>query len=70
MPKLFEVIRTEDCSGVSGCGKVADGVQFDNGQVIIQWTCRKSNQSLEVHHSVDGFIEIHGHNGKTTIKWS
>jgi hypothetical protein len=35
--RLFRLERTEDASGVSGIGKVAEGVVFDDGTVVLRW---------------------------------
>lgn len=69
MPRLFNVIRIKDISGVSGCGKVAVGVEFDTRQVVVNWICRKGKETLEIHKDIDCFIEIHGHNGATKIEY-
>ncbi len=36
-PRLFTVIRNADESGVSGTGRVLDGIVFHNGQVVVCW---------------------------------
>ena len=35
--RLFKLQRKVDCSGVSGTGVVAEGVEFDDGQVALRW---------------------------------
>lgn len=35
--RLFQLHRDEDPTGVSGPGIVADGVEFDDGTVVIRW---------------------------------
>jgi hypothetical protein len=35
--KLFHLERTEDASGVSGIGEVAEGVVFEDGTVGLRW---------------------------------
>jgi len=35
--KIFYLNRTEDESGVSGTGRVAQGFIFDNGKVAVTW---------------------------------
>lgn len=69
MPRLFDVIRNKDHSGISGTGKVATGVVFDNGWLVCQWICRPGKETLETHMSLDCFLEIHGHNGSTEVKF-
>ena len=64
--KIFQLIRKEDVSGVSGTGVVAEGVVFYNGKVVLCW---KSDKSAQNHYeSIDDVIKIHGHDGKTTYK--
>jgi hypothetical protein len=36
-PRIFTVIRHFDASGVSGIGRVMDGIIFHTGQVISCW---------------------------------
>jgi hypothetical protein len=63
--KLFELRRTEDESGVSGTGTVAQGVIFDNGQCVLTWLT--AHTSVAVYQSIKEVIAIHGHNGKTEV---
>ena len=37
LTKIFYLNRTEDESGVSGTGRVAQGFIFDNGKVAVTW---------------------------------
>ena len=65
--KTFYLFRIEDESGVSGVGSVAEGVQFSNGKCAMAWTTEL--QSITVYDSIDDVIAIHGHNGKTEVRW-
>ena len=65
MIKPFRLWRSEDVSGVSGTGVVAEGAVFHNGKTIICWFGEHS--SIEVHDSIDAAIAIHGHGGKTQV---
>lgn len=63
--KLFHLERTEDASGVSGIGKVAEGVVFDDGTVVLRWLTEiKSTVFFE---SIKDVESVHGHEGKTRI---
>lgn len=64
--KVFNLVRTEDVSGVSGTGIVAEGVEFEGGKCVICWRGEKS--SVNVYESMDEMLAIHGHEGKTTAK--
>lgn len=61
--KLFELRRTEDESGISGTGAVAQGVIFDNGTCVLTWLTEHT--SVAVYASIDKVVKIHGHQGKT-----
>lgn len=65
--RLFHVIRAEDLTGVSGTGIVAEGVRFSDYRVIIHWMGKLN--SLGIYRNIDELIAIHGHEGRTTIKW-
>jgi hypothetical protein len=65
--RTFTLERSEDVSGVSGIGTVADGVEFDDGVTVIRW--RGDDRSTVVWDSVDAAERIHGHDGRTRIVW-
>ena len=66
-PRTFDLVRYHDVSGVSGEGIVAQGVQFDDGQVALQWP--QPNRSVAVWDSVDRMLAVHGHNGLTVVRF-
>lgn len=63
--RTFHLDRQEDESGVSGTGKVAEGVVFTNGWVAMVWLT--STDSLGYYPSIENVEKIHGHGGKTKI---
>ena len=65
--RTFRLIRTEDVSGVSGTGRVAEGVEFHDGQVVMSWFGR--HHTIEVSPSIETTMAIHGHDGKTKVVW-
>lgn len=65
--KKFTLNRMVDVSGVSGTGKVAEGVIFSNGKVVICWL--GSTSSIVIHDNIENIIKIHCHNGSTEIKY-
>jgi len=65
--RRFMLVRSEDISGVSGTGDVAEGVVFHTGKVVIAWTRQPS--SIDIYDSVDDLLAIHGHGGRTRIRW-
>lgn len=66
---MFRLLRTEDETGVSGTGYVAEGVWFTDGEVALHWTVPNAPTSTAVYRSIVAVEEIHGHNGKTIIEW-
>jgi len=65
--RLFYLQRDVDATGVSGCGRVAQGVVFDNGKVAITWLTKHT--SIAVYDDIDTVIAIHGHDGSTRVEW-
>lgn len=65
--ETFQLVRAEDVSGVSGTGVVAEGVQFHDGQCVLSWF--GSFHTIEVSPNVEQLLAIHGHNGKTVVRW-
>jgi len=65
--RRFHFERNEDKSGVSGCGRVATGVMFDDGQIALHWEGLHS--SINIYHSIEDLLYVHGHNGATELIW-
>lgn len=65
--KSFHLVRSEDVSGVSGTGVVAEGVVFESGKAVLCW--RGDLSSVSVHESIDSLIAIHGHEGRTQVQF-
>lgn len=65
--RRFQLHRSEDITGVSGTGIVAEGVQFTSGQVVMTWLTDLS--STVIYPSIISTIAIHGHGGATRIVW-
>lgn len=62
----FTVHRSEDPSGVSGTGVVAEGWESSDGEtVVVKWLT--ATPSLEIWPDIRKFELIHGHGGKTLI---
>lgn len=63
-PRLFTLVRHVDQTGVSGTGRVLDGVVFHTGQVVICWRSdltsgRVGFSSLAIYPSWDAFLHVH-----------
>ena len=65
--KIFYLNRTEDESGISGTGRVAQGFIFDNGKVAVTWL--SEHPSVTVYDSIGEVHAIHGHGGKTVVEF-
>lgn len=66
-PRTFELVRHEDVSGVSGTGVVAEGCQFTDGSVALRW--HGQNAATSVWPDLDALLAVHGHGGKTVVRW-
>lgn len=65
--KTFYLVRNKDVSGISGVGKVAEGVEWDDGQVTICWLSKY--HSIGVFDNILCLQKIHGHDGATEVVW-
>lgn len=65
--RRFWLYRTDDESGVSGVGIVAEGTLYSTGKVTLCWV--SALKSVAVYDSIDDLITIHSHGGKTEIRW-
>lgn len=63
--RLFHLQRDIDATGVSGTGRVAEGVEFSNGWVALTWLT--AHTSVVFYPSMEDVEFIHGHNGQTRI---
>lgn len=62
--KTFTVVRNDDESGVSGTGRILDGIIFHNGKVVICWRTdidgtKHGDSSIGVYESFGAFRRIH-----------
>lgn len=65
--RTFKLRRDKDLSGVSGIGYVAEGVEWEDGQVTICWLSKY--HSIGVFDNIHCLEAIHGHDGATVIEW-
>lgn len=56
-PRLFKLIRHKDAKGISGVGKVIDGVMFKDGKIVVQWQTRYP--SLGIFNNMEDFVQVH-----------
>lgn len=78
MARRFEVVRTQDVTGVSGTGIVAEGVEFSDGTAVVRWHelpedspsyQRGVRATTVMFPSADAVEALHGHNGATVLVW-
>jgi hypothetical protein len=65
--RRFVLNRTNDKSGTSGTGTVAEGTQYSNGKCTLLWLTPLS--SIAVYDNMVTLESIHGHGGSTTVEW-
>ncbi len=65
--RRFTLHRSEDVSGVSGTGVVAEGVEFVNGMVALSWISPYA--CVNVYQSMRALEEVHSHEHRTLVKW-
>lgn len=69
-PRLFSMYRQADSTGVSGTGRVLDGVLFHTGQVVVCWRTDVNRpetgfSSVAIYGEWRAFAAVHleGHPG-------
>ena len=65
--RRFYLERKEDESGVSGAGKIAEGVELNSGEIALSWLTPIS--SICIYRNIKAVRAIHGHGGKTVVVW-
>jgi hypothetical protein len=66
--RTFILERTKDVTGISGTGRVAEGIEYSDGTVALRWIVGE-HKSTVLWSSIDDVREIHGHGGATSIVW-
>lgn len=66
--RAFILYRSEDVTGVSGVGIVAEGVEFFDGTVALRW-CVGEHRSTVLWPGILSVVAVHGHDGKTEVIW-
>jgi hypothetical protein len=65
--RRFYLDRKEDETGISGTGTIAEGLQFSDGSCVMRW--RTETSSTAFYKSIEDVEFIHGHQGKTVVRW-
>ena len=63
--RTFELHRSEDATGTSGTGVVAEGVEFSDGTCALRWLTE--TRSTTFYYGLRALEKIHGHGGKTKV---
>lgn len=62
-PRLFFLARRKDATGISGTGRVLDGVVFHTGQVVVCWRSDVNrpggHSSIAIFPSWEAFLQVH-----------
>ncbi|MGW3275479.1 hypothetical protein ACWDFH_29025 [Streptomyces kronopolitis] len=66
-PRRFKLIRTDDVTGVSGGGHVADGVEWPDGTCALRWRTEIATHAQ--YDCVEHVEHIHGHEGATRVEF-
>lgn len=76
--EIFELVRNNDVTGISGVGVVAEGVIFSDGTVALRWRdlntsdpnyLRGVRPTTVLHENIQSVIALHGHGGSTTVRY-
>lgn len=68
VPRRFYLRRHQDVSGISGEGRIVDGVRWPDGTVSLRW--RGEHPKIDFcDRGVDTVEFVHGHGGATEIVW-
>lgn len=62
----FILERTEDVSGISGIGIIAEGIIWSDGTVAYRWL--SDIATTVIADNIDIVMTLHGHDGKTKLK--
>ncbi|MFI0822305.1 hypothetical protein ACH4TX_41970 [Streptomyces sp. NPDC021098] len=67
-PRRFHLQRDTDITGVSGTGRVAEGVMWSDGTVSVRWLGERPSTVFWDNGLADA-EHVHGHGGHTRIVW-
>lgn len=67
-PRRFFLQRDTDVTGVSGEGRVADGVLWPDGTVSVRWRGEHPS-TVSWDRGLDSVNHVHAHGGATQVIW-
>jgi len=65
--RTFWLQRDIDETGVSGVGRVAEGVEFSDGTVALRWRGEWPTSVVFHERGMESVVAVHGHGGLTRI---
>ncbi|CAG0948017.1 hypothetical protein ANRL1_04830 [Anaerolineae bacterium] len=65
--KIYDLMRADDTTGISGTGRVAQIVEFESGKVAVAWCADGRPQSVAVYNNLDEAKIVHGHSGSKFV---
>jgi hypothetical protein len=68
---MYYLCRTDDVSGTSGTGRVAQIAEFDDGAVVVRWSADTNAAgvaSTTVFNTLKDALTVHGHEGRTDVE--
>lgn len=68
-PRPLVLVRSEDVSGVSGTGIVAEGVVFSDGTVALRWLSQWPTSVVFHDRGLESVERVHGHDGRTVVRF-
>jgi hypothetical protein len=54
-------------TGISGSGKIAEGVEFSDGSVVLRWLTEWPTSVVFHDRGIKAVEKVHGHGGATRI---
>jgi hypothetical protein len=67
--RRFILYRKEDVSGVSGTGRVVEGIAFTDGRCAYRWCVKDKPNTTTLADCIEDIEVIHGHDGLTEFQW-
>lgn len=68
--RRFHLYRTEDVTGVSGVGVVAEGIEWEDRAITMRWRGKhRSTVHWDAAEGIAAVEVIHGHGGATRVEW-
>jgi hypothetical protein len=68
-PRRFYLERRDDVTGLSGTGRVLEGVIWQSGKVTVEW--RGPLSTITIYDNFETFekLHVHGHPSQNVVRW-